>query len=329
MSILKNNDTFAGSYVVRFFIKEGSCAETYRVCDIREQPFFLKIFDLDCIPAARLTKGGLPFEVEMCGRLEHPSLVACRRTGIESIGDKRYAYLITDYIQGGLLAELLSREHRLPVTQAIELATRVLEGLKYLHNQDETLIHNDITARNIMYDCVDDALLRPRIIDMGHLSHPVMGRPDFQTSDLELCYRAPETFVGIYSKLSDLFSVGVLLYEMIYGCPPWSCDASKSPSEAREELREVRKAGLGFPEEEPEGMTEQLYKVLQRALALTDRDRFGSADEFIRALQGEEVKMPPPRREPVEPTASNGGLTTNGEQSGGDAVSPMPLYLIC
>ena len=107
MSILKFNDTFAGSYVVRFFIKEGSCAETYRVCDIREQPFFLKIFDLERIPAARLTKGGMPFEVEMCARLEHPSLVACRRTGIESIGDKRYAYLITDYIQGGLLAELL------------------------------------------------------------------------------------------------------------------------------------------------------------------------------------------------------------------------------
>ena len=115
----------------------------------------------------------------------------------------------------------------------------------------------------------------------GHLSHPVMGRPDFQTSDLELCYRAPETFIGIYSKLSDLFSVGVLLYEMIYGCPPWSCDASKSPSEAREELREARKAGLRFPEKEPEGMTEQLHKVLQRALALIDRDRFGSADEFI------------------------------------------------
>ena len=119
MSILKNNDTFAGSYVVRFFVKEGSCAETYRVCDIREQPFFLKIFDLERIPAARLTKGGMPFEVEMCARLEHPSLVACRRTGIESIGDKRYAYLITDYIQGGLLAELLSREHRLPGAQAV------------------------------------------------------------------------------------------------------------------------------------------------------------------------------------------------------------------
>ena len=92
----------------------------------------------------------MPFEVEMCARLEHPSLVACRRTGIESIGDKRYAYLITDYIQGGLLAELLSREHRLPVAQAVELTIRVLEGLSYLHGQAETLIHNDITARNIM-----------------------------------------------------------------------------------------------------------------------------------------------------------------------------------
>lgn len=328
MSILKNNDTFAGSYVVRFFIKEGSCAETYRVSDIREQPFFLKIFDLDRIPAARLTKGGLPFEVEMCGQLEHPSLVACRRTGIESIGDKRYAYLITDYIQGGLLAELLSREHRLPVAQAVELATRILEGLKYLHNQEETLIHNDITSRNIMYDCGDDAPLRPRIIDMGHLSHPVMGRPDFQTSDLELCYRAPETFIGIYSKLSDLFSVGVLLYEMIYGCPPWSCDASKSPSEAREELREARKSGLKFPEEEPEGMTEQLHKVLQRALALPDRDRFGRAEEFIGALQGEEVKMPPPKREPEQSHSSGNDLTANGEQHGGDeGESPRATFV--
>ena len=324
MSILKNNDTFAGSYVVRFFIKEGSCAETYRVCDIREQPFFLKIFDLERIPAARLTKGGMPFEVEMCARLEHPSLVACRRTGIESIGDKRYAYLITDYIQGGLLAELLSREHRLPVAQAVELTIRVLEGLSYLHGQAETLIHNDITARNIMYDCVGDALLRPRIIDMGHLSHPVMGRPDFQTSDLELCYRAPETFIGIYSKLSDLFSVGVLLYEMIYGCLPWSCDASKSPSEAREELREARKAGLRFPEKEPEGMTEQLHKVLQRALALIDRDRFGSADEFIGALRGEEVKMPPTKRESAAPPSANGDVTTDGEQRGGEAEGEAP-----
>lgn len=324
MSILKNNDTFAGSYVVRFFIKEGSCAETYRVCDIREQPFFLKIFDLERIPAARLTKGGMPFEVEMCARLEHPSLVACRRTGIESIGDKRYAYLITDYIQGGLLAELLSREHRLPVAQAVELTIRVLEGLSYLHGQAETLIHNDITARNIMYDCVGDALLRPRIIDMGHLSHPVMGRPDFQTSDLELCYRAPETFIGIYSKLSDLFSVGVLLYEMIYGCPPWSCDASKSPSEVREELREARKAGLRFPEKEPEGMTEQLHKVLQRALALIDRDRFGSADEFIGALRGEEVKMPPPKRESAAPPSANGDVTTDGGQRGGEAEGEAP-----
>jgi len=102
----------------------------------------------------------------------------------------------------------------------------------------------------------------------------------------------------------------VLLYEMIYGCLPWSCDASKSPSEAREELREARKAGLRFPEKEPEGMTEQLHKVLQRALELIDRDLFGSADEFIGALRGEEVKMPPTKRESAAPPSANGDVTT-------------------
>lgn len=330
MSILQNNDTFAGSYVVRFFIKEGSCAETYRISDIKDQPFFLKIFDLERIPEVRLTKSGLPFEVEVCARLEHPSLVACRRTGIESIGNKRYAYLITDYIQGGLLAELLSREHRLPVEQAVRITISVLEGLKYLHNQEEPLIHNDITARNVMYDCVENAPIRPRIIDMGHISHPVMGRPDFQTSDLELCYRAPETFLGIYTRMSDIFSVGVLLYEMLFGGAPWSCDPSKPASEARQELREARKGYLAFPSEEPEGMTEQLRNVLRIALAQSDRDRFGRIEEFIGALQGEEIKLPPPRRESAETRSANddltGGERREGENEGG-GESPRATFV--
>ena len=62
---------------------------------------------------------------------------------------------------------------------------------------------------------------------------------------------------------------------MIYGCLPWSCDASKSPSEAREELREARKAGLRFPEKEPEGMTEQLHKVLQPENMVHPRKKIG------------------------------------------------------
>lgn len=289
MSILQHNDTFAGSYVVRFFIKEGSCAETYRISDLGGRSFFLKLFDLERLPVSRLTKGDLPFEVEMCGRLEHPSLAACRRTGVEFIGGKRYAYLVTDYIQGGLLAELFQRGRRLPVAQAVETAVCVLEGLRYLHERQPALIHNDITARNVMYDGDGDTVLRPRIIDMGHLSYPSMGQPDFRTDDLELCYRAPETFIGIYSVRSDIFSAGVLLYEMIYGCPPWRCDDAVSPSAAREVLREARKEGLKFPDEEPAGMTDRLYEVLRRALALSGRDRFGSAGEFIGALRGEPV----------------------------------------
>lgn len=86
----------------------------------------------------------------------------------------------------------------------------------------------------------------------------------------------------------------------------------------------ARKAGLRFPEKEPEGMTEQLHKVLQRALALIDRDRFGSADEFIGALRGEEVKMPPTKRESAAPPSANGDVTTDGEQRGGEAEGEAP-----
>ena len=144
-----------------------------------------------------------------------------------------------------------------------------------------------------MYETVDNGPIRPRIIDMGHLSHPVMGRPDFQTSDLELYYRAPETFVGIYSPASDLFSIGVLLYEMIYGCTPWLVDTSKPLEEAADALRELRKQGLTFPENEPSDMTEQLHDVLRRALAFSDRERFEDAQAFIDALQGKTADQKP------------------------------------
>ena len=75
-------------------------------------------------------------------------------------------------------------------------------------------------------------------------------------------------------------------------------------------------------------MTEQLHKVLQRALALPDRDRFGRAEEFIGALQGEEVKMPPPKREPEQSHSSGNDLTANGEQHGGDeGESPRATFV--
>ena len=293
MSVLRNNETFAGDYVVRYFIKEGSCAETYRISDRDDRSYFLKIFDLERVPSSRLTEQGVPFEVEACARLSHPVLAACRRTGVETLRGRRYAYLVTDYIQGGLLAELLGREHRLSVPRAVEITRRVLDGVKYLHEQSDTLIHNDLTARNIMYETANDGSLNPRIIDMGHLSHPVMGRPDFQTSDLEMNYRAPETFLGIYTCASDLFSVGVLLYEMIYGCSPWTVDVSEPLEEAADALRAARKAGLVFPDNEPSDMTDALRDVLRRALAFSDRDRFDDAQAFINALEDKESEPKP------------------------------------
>ena len=80
----------------------------------------------------------------------------------------------------------------------------------------------------------------------------------------------------------------------------------------------VRRARRGF------AFRRQLHKVLQRALALIDRDRFGSADEFVGALRGEEVKMPPPKRESAAPPSANGDVTTDGEQRGGEAEGEAP-----
>ena len=72
-------------------------------------------------------------------------------------------------------------------------------ALKYLHSQEPAIIHNDITARNILIK-EEDENVRVYIIGMGHLSHRCNGRASFCTKDLNNWYRAPETFKGIYDE---------------------------------------------------------------------------------------------------------------------------------
>lgn len=284
MSLLKPNQKIA-DYTVQYLIKRGALAETYRVTNDEGKSFFLKLLLTSEHPDTLLTEENEPSELKLRRSLKHTSFTQLHASGRFDVDGKRCDYMVTDFLEGVLVEERLQREGNFSLREAMQIIDYVIDGLIYLH--EKGCSHNDLTARNVMFDREEDGDLRPRIIDLGHASPFCSGSAPFQTSDLEPMYCASETFVGVYNESSDLFSVAVLLYRMIYGWMPWPIETEgKSVAELRDALRTARKEPIPFPagqakEEVPEAVREAL------AVALSSRSqRYKTLKQFRDALSG-------------------------------------------
>ena len=213
MAILQDNQTI-GKYEVKRLIKESQYCETYRVEDEKEEPFFLKLFILKNTPENLFDEHHQVNSIAFISQLRHKNIISFVESGEyddEEAG--KCQYVITNYFSGELLADKIQREGKIPLEQALQILKEVVEGLKYLH--DQNFYHNDITPRNIMLSERTGGIAE--IIDMSHLSRCVNGSPTFDTSDLDERYQANMTFAGLYADPSDLFSALAVFYTMITG----------------------------------------------------------------------------------------------------------------
>ncbi len=309
MSLLNPDMPFCG-YTVQYLIKSNTLTETYRIADSGGKSLFMKLIRTAELPESLLTKDGEPFEVALSRGIDHPAMIPFRDAGHVEIEGQRHDWLVTDYLQGELVAERLQRENTLPEKTAVEITVRILEGLTYLHSKRPSLIHNDITARNIMFDTAADGSLHPHIIDMGHTSQPLSGYVPFATSDLEPHYRAPETYLGIYNRSTDIFSVGVLLYRMLVGRMPWVCDIDGCDDE---EIKERLRMARNSPAEIPDSLSPNVAEALRRSLAVASSERAATAEEIRLLLLNEQpvdsrhpaslkAQLKPQRTDIVEPS---------------------------
>ena len=221
---LEENFCFDG-YKVSSFLKEGLYNDTYRVSDVNGISYFMKIYDLEKIPQTLLSENKCIAEIEYCKKIRHENIISFKAEGEVRIMGTCFPYMITDYFSGELLADKLNRVNKLAFEESLSYIDGVINGLEYLHGVD--LVHNDITPRNIMFDSNSEGQITVKIIDMGHTSPETAGEYNFLTRDLETFYRAPETFAGIFSYTSDVYSVAAVLYTMLTGKAPWYFDVSE------------------------------------------------------------------------------------------------------
>ncbi len=156
-------------------------------------------------------------EAETAGRLTHPSIVTIYDAGEEH----DLAYIAMEFLKGTDLTRYIKKDKLLPVDKALELIKRAAEGLGYAHTGN--VVHRDIKPANIMWDPQTDSMKITdfgiaRIIDSSKTkTGMVMGTPS---------YMSPEQLAGKkITGQSDLFSLGVMMYQMVTGELPFQGDS--------------------------------------------------------------------------------------------------------
>lgn len=280
---------YIDSYIITFPIKEGSYAETYRVKDSQGKNYFLKLIDYVKLHHTQFDDDGHVLEVEIAKQLHHPNIENYHDSGEIQINGKRYVYIVFDFIVGETAAQQTTREQRCSVYNAKQITLGVLNGLKFLHSLDTPVIHNEITTQNVMLDCSEYTIV-PKIIDFGYARYQNQSISSFMKDGLNPFYLAPEALNGVFTVQSDIFSVGVMLYHLLFGMFPYFTDTSKYKRDRNgliSAILEARTYPLRIPNTSKFEMDEQLINIMTKAMAMDIEDRFQSADEFIQALNGE------------------------------------------
>ncbi len=289
--ILPKNFSLNERYSVLLFIKQGSSAQTYRVKGNDGKLYFLKLFNYAKLHRSSFDSENNLLEIEFLKSIKHENIAAYKDSGELIYEGKKFCFLVLNFIVGETLADRMSRETISTIYDVKQLATGILEGLNYLHNLPEPIIHNEITPQNVMLDLSSD-IPQAKIIDFGYARSFHQSTKAFNKEGLNLNYVASECFNSMYSQQSDIFSVGAVMYHLLFGMPPWFKDISKYKSDLgrmEEVILEERKKPIAFPNIESKivDFDESILKVIKKALQQDPENRFQSAKEFIQVLNGE------------------------------------------
>ena len=265
-------DALAGRYRVERELGRGGMAVVYLAHDLRhDRPVALKVLHPDLAHALGAER--FQREIHVAARLQHPNILTVLDSG-EAAG---LLWFTMPFVAGESLRALLARDAQLPVDVAVRIAREAADALDYAHRHG--IVHRDIKPDNILL--ADGHAL---VADFG------IARAFAASSDEHLtatgasigtaAYMSPEQAAGEreVGPRSDLFSLAIVLYEMLAGTTPFAAATPQATIARRftEDAAPVRQHRASVPE--------HVERALTQALARTAADRFATARAFADAL---------------------------------------------
>ena len=276
--VARLNAALEGRYAIERELGEGGMATVYLSEDLKHhRKVALKVLK----PELAAVVGAERFlaEIEVTANLQHPNILPLHDSG-EADG---FLFYVMPYVEGDTLKDRLDREHQLPVTDAVQIATDIGEALAYAHRQG--VIHRDIKPANVL-------LLegKPVISDFGiALAVGAAGGGRLTETGLSLGtphYMSPEQATGdqAVGSATDTYALGSVLYEMLVGEPPYPGTTAQAV---------LGKIIAGKPVSATElrpSIPENVDAAVRKALEKLPADRFTSAQDFVRALGDEHFR---------------------------------------
>ncbi len=272
-----------GRYIVEKEIGRGTMGLIYKAWDPKlDRTVVIKqvVFDaLNSVHEAATLKDRLFREARAAGRLNHPNIVII----YDVDEDKNFSYIVMEYLQGKDLKLLLEKEIRFDLARTINIVSQICSALDYAHQMG--IIHRDIKPSNIILTQNNHV----KVADFGIAKLPHFGTLT-QTGSIvgTPYYMSPEQIEG--RKLdgrSDLFSTGVILYELLTGVHPFPGDTI--PSVVYKIVHQQPKP----PSTVREDLPKMLDNIVSRALAKDPEQRYATALDLIidlESIQGELLK---------------------------------------
>ncbi len=271
-----------GKYRVLEPVGQGGMAQVYRAYHPSLDRYVaIKVLRPDLIEDQeflnRFTR-----EARSVAALRHPNIVQVFDFDVQ---DDLY-FMVMELLEGDTLKTHINRYRgrgeTVPSGEIVRILTDVLKGLAYAHN--EGIIHRDIKPANILLTRRGEAV----ITDFGIAQ--IVGATKYTVAGAlmgTLHYMAPEQGIGkVVDARSDLYSLGVVLYEMLLGHPPFDADTPLAI------LMKHINDPLPLPSEPGQKIPEPFERVVLKALAKQPEDRYQTAEAMLQALQDASAACP-------------------------------------
>jgi len=244
--------------------------------------------------------GELLKEPRLLASLNHPNIVSV----LTAEKQDNVFFIVMEYVAGETLESIIAREGAIDLTRALDFTCQICNAVDYAHNQG--VIHRDLRPANVLV--AENGLVKvadfgtSRFLELAEHGTTVIGSPP---------YMAPEQFHGRATFASDIYSLGVTMYQMMTGALPYH-----TPAPA--DLEKLMRGDLVSPPRTRNGrMPQRLNDIIMKAMAPEVTERYQRAAELLA-----ELLTAIDRPDTTKATPQRAGRTTTPPGSGSPAARP-------